>query len=380
MNKIFIPVKKYFIANHRSTMCALFASMAAVLPAPSATMAAEPGPATEKLYAEYCSVCHGDKGDGKSHAVQGLNPPPRDFTAPGASLQLSREYMIAIIKDGKPGTAMTPWKSQLNDSQVESLVDYIQSHFMQLPGSSTAVDNGKTIYASTCSVCHGDDGAGAVWGRTSLNPPPVNFTRTDPDNDMTRERMLASVTHGRPGTAMTAFASQLTATEIATVVDYIRNTFMQGQEDAATDAVPGSPAPAATTVGMAVLHSMPEQRHAPVHKTDTANPGISTPPGLTGNADTGKAYYLMNCTACHGSNGDGNGPRAYFIFPRPRNFLLTENRTRLQRPVLFNAIKQGVTGREMPAWGKVMTDQQIADVTEYVYQAFIEDNTPDNEP
>ena len=24
------------------------------------------------LYHDYCSVCHGDKGDGKSHAMQGL--------------------------------------------------------------------------------------------------------------------------------------------------------------------------------------------------------------------------------------------------------------------------------------------------------------------
>ena len=346
----------------------------------SITLAAEPGAATEILYTKYCSVCHGDRGDGKSHAVQGLNPPPRDFTVTGASLQLTRDYMIAIIKDGKPNTAMTPWKSQLDDSQIESLVDYIRSNFMQQPGSSTAVDNGRTTYASTCSVCHGDDGAGAVWGRTSLNPPPVDFTRTDPDYEMPRERMLASVTHGRPGTAMTAFESQLSATEIAAVVDYIRDTFMQGQADTAPDTVPDSPVHAATTVGMAVLHSMPEQRHAPMHKTDTTNPGDSIPDGLSGDADTGMAYYMMNCTACHGSNGDGDGPRAYFIFPRPRNFLLSENRARLARPVLFNAIKEGVPGREMPAWGKVMTDQLIADITEYVYQAFIEDNTPDNKP
>jgi len=30
-----------------------------------------------------------------------------------------------------------------------------------------------------------------------------------------------------------------------------------------------------------------------------------------------------------------------------------------------------VIGREMPAWEKVMSDQQIADITEYVYQRFI---------
>ena len=92
------------------------------------------------------------------------------------------------------------------------------------------------------------------------------------------------------------------------------------------------------------------------------------------------ALYMSNCTACHGTEGNGDGPRAYFIFPRPRNFLLAENRTRLNRPVLFNAISRGVPGREMPAWSKVMTDQQIADITEYVFQAFVTDGPEGDMP
>ena len=31
----------------------------------------------------------------------------------------------------------------------------------------------------------------------------------------------------------------------------------------------------------------------------------------------------------------------------------------------------GVQGREMPAWGTVLTDQQIADVSQYVYDTFV---------
>ena len=30
----------------------------------------------------------------------------------------------------------------------------------------------KRIYQESCSVCHGDDGRGAVWGQTSLAVPP----------------------------------------------------------------------------------------------------------------------------------------------------------------------------------------------------------------
>ena len=179
--------------------------------------------AMQTLYLEYCSVCHGENGDGKSHAVQGLNPPPRDFTVAG--LQLTRQYMINVVRDGKPGTAMVGWGSQLDSEQVEGLVDYIRTGFMGR-AEPNEDQSGKQIYATSCSVCHGEDGMGALWGKTSLNPPPVNFSQTDPVRDMPRARMIASVTHGRPGTAMTAFTTQLNPSEIEAVVDYIRDPFM----------------------------------------------------------------------------------------------------------------------------------------------------------
>jgi cbb3-type cytochrome c oxidase subunit III len=336
----------------------------AVLPAPAAT----PETQTAKMYMEYCSVCHGDKGDGKSHARQGLRPPPRDFTTGDVRRQLSREHMIAVVKDGKPGTAMVGWGTRLSDEQIEGLVDYIRERFMPaFPEAEAGTSPGGQIYAKTCSVCHGEDGAGALWGKTSLHPPPVNFTAADRQQELPRERMIMSVTHGRPGTAMTAFASQLSATEIEAVVDYIRDAFMKDKETGAQPAA--SRAQAATTVGMAVLHG--KGQYSDDGQPAGARADLPLPHELSGDAAAGKAYYLLNCTACHGEDGDGNGPRAYFIFPKPRNFLHPASRARLNRPTLFTAIRQGVAGREMPAWSKVFTDQQIADVTEYVFQTFI---------
>ena len=42
------------------------------------------------------------------------------------------------------------------------------------------------------------------------------------------------------------------------------------------------------------------------------------------------------------------------------------------RPRLFAAITGGKNGTVMPAWGKVLSEQQIADVAEFVFQAFIQ--------
>lgn len=39
-----------------------------------------------------------------------------------------------------------------------------------------------------------------------------------------------------------------------------------------------------------------------------------------GEAGAGKALYAANCTACHGVNGDGKGPAAIALNPKPTDF------------------------------------------------------------
>ena len=92
---------------------------------------------------------------------------------------------------------------------------------------------------------------------------------------------------------------------------------------------------------------------------------------VAGDPGQGALLYAQNCVDCHGANGGGDGPRAYFIFPKPRNFQDPATREYLSRRNLYNGIRFGVVGKEMPAWGKVLSDGQIADLTEYVYRQFI---------
>ena len=44
---------------------------------------------------------------------------------------------------------------------------------------------------------------------------------------------------------------------------------------------------------------------------------------------------------------------------------------KLDRPKLFEYVGEGVLGTTMPAWDKVLTQQEIANVAEYVYRAFL---------
>jgi mono/diheme cytochrome c family protein len=41
------------------------------------------------------------------------------------------------------------------------------------------------------------------------------------------------------------------------------------------------------------------------------------------------------------------------------------------RPLIYATTSAGKLGTEMPAWSKVLTDQEIADVAEYVFITFI---------
>lgn len=128
--------------------------------------------------------------------------------------------------------------------------------------------------------------------------------------------------------------------------------------------------PAKVAAESAPSVAVPSKAHAQ-SATAIADMSLPMPLGLKGDPARGGVFFMSNCFTCHGVKGDGEGPRAYFITPPPRDFLLETSRQRLNRPVLFEAITNGRLGTNMPAWGKVLSNQEIADVAEFVFQNFI---------
>ncbi len=328
------------------------------------------------LYHNYCSVCHGDQGNGQSRASGSMKPPPRDFTTPQAMQELTRARMMAAVKGGVPGTAMVGWKTQLDDSQIAVVVDYVRDTFMR-PSVAADASRGSQIYARTCSVCHGDRGTGSMWASANLKPAPRDFSSPQARAELTRDRMLASVAAGRPGTAMSGYASKFSAEDIAAVVDYIRGSVMRGGaiEGISGTHARGVPAPVtaatpATPTPLAAA-AKPAQAVAAVTlvRSDMKQP---LPLGLRGDAGAGHTFYNANCATCHGVKGDGQGPRAYFINPKPRIFTSAESRALLNRPAIYAGVSAGKRGTEMPAWDKVLSPQEIANVSEYLFRSFIQ--------
>ncbi len=75
-----------------------------------------------------------------------------------------------------------------------------------------------------------------------------------------------------------------------------------------------------------------------------------------GDANAGKAVYERKCILCHGEKGDGKGPGAERLDPRPRDFTssLYKIRTTANKipsdQDLFNVITNGMPGTSMPSW------------------------------
>ncbi|MDT8383982.1 MAG: c-type cytochrome [Gammaproteobacteria bacterium] len=357
------------------------------------------------IYLKNCSICHGDNGDANTRARSGMFPKPRDFTTAEAAIELTRERMIKSVTEGRPGTAMVGHKGRLSPEQIEGLVDYIRANFMQVATAAVdqppaAVSVGEKVYTQNCAVCHGDKGNTAFWAQNGLNPPPRDFTAPESLSVLTRSRMLDSVTNGRPGTGMMPFKSRLTGDEISAVVGYIRFKFMgvdPGEDSGAAPlalvksvdkpvaepvestspmaGIPGVDAPLSSARpatsdanAQAPVGGLPG---APSGHSMEADMSLPVPNGLKGDLAWARTFYMSNCFVCHGVTGQGDGPRAYFNIPRPRNFTSEAARQVLNRPRIFDSITKGRVATVMPAWGKVLTEQQIAGLTEFVFQTFI---------
>ena len=89
-------------------------------------------------------------------------------------------------------------------------------------------------------------------------------------------------------------------------------------------------------------------------------------------ATAGQAVYDQHCAACHGVQGDGNGPASVWLFPRPRDFsaglfkIKTTPGTSLPTESdLLATVTRGMPGSSMPSFS-YLSDPQRRDVVQYV--------------
>lgn len=91
-----------------------------------------------------------------------------------------------------------------------------------------------------------------------------------------------------------------------------------------------------------------------------------------GRLETGEREYVKQCAGCHGLTGDGAGPAARFLQPRPRNFrkglfkfVTTGNGARPLRSDLYRTVTRGLSGASMPPFD-LLPEGKRQDIVEYV--------------
>jgi cytochrome c oxidase cbb3-type subunit 2 len=93
---------------------------------------------------------------------------------------------------------------------------------------------------------------------------------------------------------------------------------------------------------------------------------VMSVPGTADHVARGKAVYERRCAGCHGEQGDGNGPVATFLDPRPRNFTLGVFKFRTtpsgSLPTdgdLYRTLTRGVRGTAMPTWHELPDKDRV---------------------
>ncbi len=96
-------------------------------------------------------------------------------------------------------------------------------------------------------------------------------------------------------------------------------------------------------------------------------------PWLDASQADGKRLYRTLCAGCHGVEGQGDGPAAQTMFPRPRDltagvykFRSTASGTLPTRDDMLRTLEQGLPGTEMPSWGPQLKDEQLRSLVLYL--------------
>lgn len=96
---------------------------------------------------------------------------------------------------------------------------------------------------------------------------------------------------------------------------------------------------------------------------------LKTPPVLSDPASTFQAL----CSRCHGDLGNGKGMIATYLDPYPRDLTKAGFINSKTEERLMKSIREGVAGTSMPAWGRILNDEQIRGVLDHIQKNYVKE-------
>ena len=120
---------------------------------------------------------------------------------------------------------------------------------------------------------------------------------------------------------------------------------------------PPSDQPAAASVGWLDQAEAPASKGRDLPPVDPATVMTPNPKLLV----RGEVLFKQNCSSCHGESGQGNGPAAGTLNPRPRNFTQPADWKRgFHVTDIFTTISTGIKGTGMAAFDFIMPADRMA--------------------
>jgi len=226
----------------------------------------------KQLYANYCSACHGEKGDGNGPAAKYLNPKPRNFGEGKFRListvngRPTDQDLLRVLERGMPGSAMFPF-AHLPEVDRQALVVYVRAletaafvdkarrkaaeqgeetdteeltrNVQQVlqpgaalevpadvpPPSTQAVARGHELYTKTCASCHGTTGKGdgAQDQKNDDGAPtrPRDFGRGIFKGGREHRQLFTRIMLGMPGSPMPSSLSSMKPVEANDLIAFI---------------------------------------------------------------------------------------------------------------------------------------------------------------
>jgi len=247
--------------------------------------------------------------------------------------------MIKAVKQGRPGTAMKAFNKTLSPEDIERVVDFVRSEFMESQAPNTRYHTAENGWPNHRQY--------APAFPFALGELPIDT----PEDDLTPEQqigkrifMQSCVTchdRGRVNDEGVIWDTQ--------AVSYPRNQYSHQQKikvkTEKTDSVSGA---------------SPYARH------DTA-PDLQQ---ITDQVREGEQLFQSNCAFCHAADGTGKNWIGSFLEPHPRNLTDPANMKTMTRDRLRRVIHEGLPGTTMPAWKSVLSDRQIESIISYIDKAF----------
>lgn len=123
---------------------------------------------------------------------------------------------MPIVVEAVPVEQFEQWVTQQTGKKIS-----LATPTRKVMTKSELMEEGKKLYGNVCAICHKPDGAGMPPAFPALKGGKIT---TGPVAEH-----INIVLHGKQGTAMVAFADQLSDEEIASIVTYERNAW--GNED-----------------------------------------------------------------------------------------------------------------------------------------------------